>query len=200
MICLLSTSVDHENEENVEKVLEKKLIPYINMIFQNSHGEHARYIPCLNLISRLANAKTEAANEFMEAAIHINLIQSISNSIQRYMDIVKINNQDIEKKFRGKLKTKDKKEIQRIQERLLAVDEDKMQEYETLAAQIKTLGGLLLSDPEKRKEILEHEVVKSLINIMKHPAADPILLTAVCTFALDLFECDELKESEEQLR
>lgn len=32
---------------------------------------------------------------------------------------------------------------------------------------------------------------------MSHEITDPLLLTAICTFALDLFECDELKYNEE---
>ena len=32
---------------------------------------------------------------------------------------------------------------------------------------------------------------------MSHEITDPILLTAICTFALDLFECEEIKNNEE---
>ena len=32
---------------------------------------------------------------------------------------------------------------------------------------------------------------------MSHELTDPVLLTAICTFALDLFECYELKFNEE---
>lgn len=47
--------------------------------------------------------------------------------------------------------------------------EEQMQVYETLAAQITTLGGLLQSDSaENRKKILEESVVKDLIAIMGH--------------------------------
>ena len=28
---------------------------------------------------------------------------------------------------------------------------------------------------------------------MSHPKTDPILLTAICTFALDLFECPQIR-------
>ena len=30
---------------------------------------------------------------------------------------------------------------------------------------------------------------------MNHERTDPILLTAICTFALDLFECDDLRQN-----
>jgi hypothetical protein len=70
--------------------------------------------------------------------------------------------------------------------------------YETLAAQITTLGGLLQSnEAENRKKILEESVVKDLIAIMSHEKTDPIFLTAVCTFALDLFETPEVANDAE---
>ena len=36
-----------------------------------------------------------------------------------------------------------------------------------------------------------------IISIMGHDNTDPILLTAVCTFALDLFQTEDLKYHEE---
>ena len=35
---------------------------------------------------------------------------------------------------------------------------------------------------------------------MSHDYTDPILLTAVCTFALDLFECDELRTNQDVMQ
>lgn len=64
-----------------------------------------------------------------------------------------------------------------------------MHKYKTLAAEITSLGGLLQSSAEKRVNIYGDPVVADLIQIMSHPQTDPILLTAICTFALDLFEC-----------
>jgi len=31
------------------------------------------------------------------------------------------------------------------------------------------------------------------MSILSHPLTDPILLTSICSFALDLFECPELR-------
>lgn len=67
-----------------------------------------------------------------------------------------------------------------------------MLKYQTLAAEITTLGGLLTSN-DNRLKILEDPVVKDLIQIMSHDITDPILLTAICTFARDLFECPEIR-------
>ena len=69
-----------------------------------------------------------------------------------------------------------------------------MLKYRTLAAEITALGGLLRSP--KRKELLEDPVILDLVAIMSHPQTDPILLTAICTFGLDLFECDEPRQSQ----
>jgi len=66
-----------------------------------------------------------------------------------------------------------------------------------LAAEITTLGGLLLSKSQNRLLILNDPVVLDLIAIMGHEKTDPILLTAVCTFALDLFECPQLRYNAE---
>lgn len=38
------------------------------------------------------------------------------------------------------------------------------------------------------------------MSILGHQKTDPILLTAICTFAIDLFECDELRYDEENMR
>lgn len=70
-----------------------------------------------------------------------------------------------------------------------------MLKYETLAAEITCLGGLLHSGKSNRSNILIEPVVLDLIQIMRHPQTDPILLTAICTFALDLFRCEELRTS-----
>jgi hypothetical protein len=34
---------------------------------------------------------------------------------------------------------------------------------------------------------------------MSHPMTDPILLTAICSFALDLFECEELRYDQKMM-
>lgn len=41
-----------------------------------------------------------------------------------------------------------------------------------------------------------YPVLLGLIKILKTDKVDPILLEAVCTFALDLFECDNIKTDE----
>ena len=49
--------------------------------------------------------------------------------------------------------------------------------YRTLAAEIKTLGGLLqASQFENREKILKQEVVLDIVSIMGHEFTDPILL------------------------
>ena len=64
-----------------------------------------------------------------------------------------------------------------------------------MAAEIKTIGGLLVSEhKDKKDEILGHKVVKDLIAIIgEEKAVDPILLTAVCTFGKDLLETEEIR-------
>jgi hypothetical protein len=46
---------------------------------------------------------------------------------------------------------------------------------------------------------LPEAVVKDIISIMGHDRTDPILLMAVCTFGLDLFDCEEIKTDQEAM-
>ena len=50
---------------------------------------------------------------------------------------------------------------------------------------------------ELKEPILNDSILKDLLSLMSHEITDPILLTAICTFALDLFECEELKNNEQ---
>jgi len=85
IISLLSVSVtDDEDDENVQRILDKDLVKYIAIIIKNSSWVHDRYIPCLNLISNLANANSIAANLFMEMYVHSNLISNIKRSLNMY--------------------------------------------------------------------------------------------------------------------
>jgi hypothetical protein len=54
IIRLLAVSV--HDEDNVRKVIEKELPRYITIIIKSTSWGHDRYIPCLELIARLANA------------------------------------------------------------------------------------------------------------------------------------------------
>ena len=75
-----------------------------------------------------------------------------------------------------------------------------MLKYQTLGDEIIALGGLLNGSGEKRINIILDPVILNIVNIMSHPKTDPILLTAVCKFALDLFECDELRYNKEFMK
>ena len=62
--------------------------------------------------------------------------------------------------------------------------------YMTLSAEIITVGGLLQANElENRMKIIDQarKVVLDILSIMGHDNTDPILLNAVCKFALDLF-------------
>lgn len=68
--------------------------------------------------------------------------------------------------------------------------------YQTLSAQITSIGGLLQTEiDEEKKSILENKHILEVISIIGDKSVDPILLTAVCTFAYDLFETKELLEN-----
>ena len=95
------------------------LIDEIACIISFSNWEHERYIPCLILIGELSNNNDKAATFFMEEKIYVNLLKLVNESITQY----KIN-------------------------RTLFADakvsfEDKLKKFETLAAEITTIGGLL---------------------------------------------------------
>ena len=75
-----------------------------------------------------------------------------------------------------------------------------MLKYQTLAAEITALGGLLQGNENKRACIIDDPIVLDIINFMSHSKTDPILLTSVCTFALDLFECRELRYCKKRMQ
>jgi len=166
---LLSASV-LENEVNINKVLDKQLIPYIVKIMKSSSWERDRYIPSLKLIARIANGKPEASDQFMDSYVHTILLDQIRKSLTIY-----------------------KKNNSLFEDHSPDAIEQQMLKYQTLANEIIALGGLLNGAEKKRINIILDPVILDIVNIMSHSKTDPILLTAVCKFALDLFECDELR-------
>jgi len=64
VIKLLAASVtDEEGDENVEKIKNNPdLMENIAKIIKHSNWQHNRYIPCLNLIAKLANSESECAD------------------------------------------------------------------------------------------------------------------------------------------
>lgn len=119
IISLLAASVN-ENEDNMNKVLDKQMVPYITKIMKSSQWEHDRYIPSLKLIARLANGKIEAANLFVDNYVHTILLGQIKKSLTIY------------KKYNSLFEDNSPDSI-----------EHQMLKYQTLAAEIKALGGLL---------------------------------------------------------
>jgi len=85
IIKLLSVSItDDEEDENVQRMLDKDLPKYFAIIIKNSSWVHDRYIPCLTLIANLSNASSIAANMFMDIYVHSNLINQIKKSLNIY--------------------------------------------------------------------------------------------------------------------
>lgn len=170
IISLISLSVK-DNPENVQKFKQKDLHMPITVVIKNSSWIHDRYIPCLHLIARVSDADEEAATQFMEAFVHTNLL----NQIKKSMTIIK--------KLDGLFEENSKETYQQQKVK-----------YQTLAAEITTLGGLLKS--KSHRYLITEEfsmVIIDIMSILSQPKADPILLTAVCTFALYLFNCEEIR-------
>lgn len=157
-----------ENGDNIDKFHEKKMADGVTRIIKLSFWEHDRYIPILHVIANVSNNSEELATIFMENLVHKILMAQIKKSMNMY-----------------------KKSHSLFDEMSQETVYIQMLKYQTLAAEIIALGGLLKSP--KRMEILEDLVILDLVAVMSHPMTDPILLTAICTFALDLFECDELR-------
>ena len=112
----------------------------------------------------------------MDVFVHTNLITQIRKSLTIY------------KKYNSLFDQGSKETV-----------EMQMLKYQTLAAEITTLGGLMNAGGENREKILNDSVVLDLLTIMGHPKTDPILLTAICTFAYDVFECEEIMDDEERM-
>jgi len=43
-----------------------------------------RYIPCLDMVAAMANAEEIAANEFMKANVHQDLLKEVGSSLNVY--------------------------------------------------------------------------------------------------------------------
>lgn len=172
IIQLISVSVtDEEDDENVQRLLDQDLCKYITIIIKNSTWIHRRYLPCLNLITTLASANNNVADRFMDTYIQTNLLNHIRKSLNVY-----------------------KKTQSLVDEHSKVSAEQQKLKYQTFAAEIVTLGALLKSQrSENRMKILEEVVVIELIDIMSHERTDPLLLTAICRFALDLFQTNEVR-------
>ena len=86
-------------------------------------------------------------------------------------------------------------------------------DYKILAAEIEALGSLLQSNkPNHRKQIhgfdkdrtckdgMQYgQVLQKLLRVLSRKTADPILLTAICNFASELFECDDIVDSRDKM-
>ena len=43
------------------------------------------------------------------------------------------------------------------------------------------------------------QVLQKLLRVLSRKTADPILLTAICNFASELFECDDIVDSKDKM-
>jgi len=160
IISLIATSVK-DDEENVSLITERyrsdraerdkgqeqnEFIANTIKVIKSSNWDHKRYIPCLKLIARLANVSQEAADIFVSSLVHTLLIEQITKSLNIY-----------------------KKNNSLFDESSQETVEQQMLKYETLAAEITCLGGLLNSRSTNRDNILNKPVVLDLIQIMRHP-------------------------------
>lgn len=73
--------------------------------------------------------------------------------------------------------------------------------YQTFAAEITTLGSLLNAESDLRMVLLNdyETVVQDILVIMSHRKTDPILLTAICKFCLNLFNVKEIRYDQDRM-
>lgn len=121
IMCLLSVSFKN-NEDNIQKFNEKKMVDSITRIIKLSFWEYDRYIPCLNIIANVSNDSEALASIFMDKLVHKILLGQIKKSMNVYKKSHSLRNE-------------------------LGQESVKMEmlKYRTLAAEITALGGLLRS-------------------------------------------------------
>lgn len=78
-------------------------------------------------------------------------------------------------------------------------EKDLKQKYLTLAAEIDALGGLLEAERSKREPIIRDPLLDEMLQIASHFKTDPVLLTAICKFARQLFSRPEMKNNQHLL-
>ena len=73
--------------------------------------------------------------------------------------------------------------------------------YQTFAAEITTFGSLLNAGRDLRQVILNdyETIIQDILAIMGHRKTDPILLSAVSKFCLDLFKVEEIRYDLERM-
>ena len=82
-MCLLSVSFKN-NEDNIQKFNEKKMVDGITRIIKLSFWEYDRYIPCLNIIANVSNDSEAIASIFMDKLVHKILLGQIKKSMNVY--------------------------------------------------------------------------------------------------------------------
>lgn len=92
IIDLLSVSVICA--ENVDIIVDSNLIPIITEMFKTTQISHKRYIPILNLITGLADASTENADNFIDDGAHTILAKTISRSMNMYKKFRSLNDEN----------------------------------------------------------------------------------------------------------
>ena len=83
---------------------------------------------------------------------------------------------------------------------LLTISQQR-KKVQTLSTEITTLGGLLNSSEDKKAVILKDKdgILLKLMKLTKQELTDPLVLTAICTFTIDLFESPEIKNSTKEM-
>ena len=176
IIALMSCSLK-EPYKNVEKAVEKELVPIIADIVNESNWEKKRYINCLRIVEIISLNNIDAANKFIDKNVHGNIVKNVNNSLAIYRK-----NND--------LKDEEAKDT----------NDTLILKYRTLSAEIDTLGGLLNAEQSKRVVLLTpSDMVENLLAITGHPKTDPVLLAAICRFAKQVLSRNEIKSHKNEL-
>jgi hypothetical protein len=73
---------DEEDDKNVIIMTNiPNLLQNIIFIYDNTQQEHQRYIPLLDLISKISNSNSGAADTFMELNVQTNILLSVSKAV-----------------------------------------------------------------------------------------------------------------------
>ena len=73
-----------EPYKNVDKAVEKELVPIIADIVNESTWEKKRYINCLKIVEVISMNHGEAAGRFIDRNVHGNIVKNVNNSLSIY--------------------------------------------------------------------------------------------------------------------
>lgn len=152
-IIRLITACLSGDDDNVDFFVRSQLHEDIAHIFARSNASMSRYVPLMDCLSETARLSCQAATDFIQNNIHLELIQDTKLAFYEFKKLQKFTADTIEEK-------------------------EKM--YEVFSTQIELLASLINADSKVKGKILWNTTVFDLLIVVTYSKVQPNVLTSVC--------------------